>query len=112
MKKLIITILVIMLMASTAWASPFLISGCQDYVDQYVLVFDGGTPITVDAVVAECTGVQSRLSFDLAPLALVDGTHQVIGTAKNMWEESASTPFDFSKAVPVNLTGIGLSATP
>ena len=60
MKKFIITILAlaIMLMASTAWAAPFLVCDCQDDVEQYVLVFDGGTPIIVDAVSTDCTGAQ------------------------------------------------------
>ena len=114
MKKFIITILAlaIMLMASTAWAAPFLVCDCQDDVEQYVLVFDGGTPIIVDAVSTDCTGTQKRLSFDVAPLALADGNHSIEGRAKNIWGESTVTPFDFNKAVPSSGTGIGLSATP
>ena len=111
MKKLII-ILAIVLMASAAWASPFLVCDCQDNVEQYVLIFDGGTPIMVDSVDTNCTGAQKRLSFDVAPLALADGQHTVEGAAKNIWGVSTYVPLDFNKAVPASGTGIGLSATP
>jgi len=111
MKRLIL-VLAIILMASSAWASPFLVCDCQDNVEQYVLIFDEGTPIMVDAVATDCTGAQKRLSFDVAPLALADGQHTVEGAAKNIWGSSAYVPLDFNKAVPVSGTGIGLSATP
>ena len=116
MKKLIV-FLAIMLMAGTAWASPFLVCDCQDDVEQYVLIFDGGTPIIVDAIDGSgtdvvCTGAQKRLSFDVAPLALTDGQHTVEGAAKNLWAESTYVPLDFNKAVPSSGTGIGLSVSP
>ena len=113
MKKLI-TILTtaLMLICSTAWGSPFLVTDCQDNVDQYVLIFDGGTPIISDAVSTDCIGGQKRCSFDVEPLGLADGQHVVEGAAKNLWGESAYVPFDFNKAVPTSGTGIGLSATP
>jgi len=112
MKRMIIAILAIMLMASTAWANPFLVCDCQDDVTQYEIIFDGGTPIISDAVTADCTGGQKRINLDVGPLNLADGQHSLTGKAMNLWGESASTPFDFNKTVPVGLSGIGLSATP
>ena len=111
MKTFLIT-LCILAMATIAWSSPFLICDCQDNVEQYILIFDGGTPIISDAVSTDCTGDQKRCSFDVGPLGLTDGTHHIEGAAKNIWEESAYVPFDFNKAVPSSGTGIGLSATP
>jgi len=111
MKKLIL-ILAILFMTSTAWASPFLVCDCMDDVEQYEIIFDGGTPIISDAVTADCTGGQKRINLDVGQLNLADGQHSLTGKAMNLWGESASTPFDFSKTVPVGLSGIGLSATP
>ena len=115
MKKFIITILAmaIVLMASTVWASPFLVCDCQtDFDGDYVLIFDGGTPIIHPAVQNDCPAGEVRVNLDMAPLALADGQHSMSGKAVNMWGESVEVPFDFNKAVPVGLSGIGLSATP
>lgn len=112
MRELIIALAIMLMFAGTALASPFLVCDCQDNVEQYVLIFDGGTPITVDAVATDCTGAQKRLSFDVAQLALADGQHTVESAAKNMWAESAYVPLDFNKAVPASGSGIGLSVTP
>ena len=113
MKKLIIATLAIMLMASVAWASPFLVCDCQtDFDGDYVLIFDGGTPIIHPAVQNDCPAGEVRVNLDMAPLALADGQHSLEGYAKSVWGESTHVPFDFFKIVPVNLTGIGLSATP
>ena len=112
MKRLLIAIFFTFMASTVVWAGPFLVCDCQDNVEQYVLVFDDGTPIVVDAVATDCTGTQKRLSFDVAPLALADGQHTVEGAAKNLWAESAYVPLDFNKAVPASGTGIGLSATP
>ena len=46
MKRLMI--LAILLFTGTAWGSPFLVCDCQDNVEQYILIFDGGTPIISD----------------------------------------------------------------
>ena len=114
MKKLIIAILAIILMLTTsAWAAPFLVCDCQtDFDGDYVLIFDGGTPIIHPAVQNDCPAGQVRVNLDMAPLALADGQHSLEGYAKSVWGESTRVPFDFNKAVPSNLTGIGLSATP
>ena len=112
MKKLIV-FLTIMLMASSAWASPFLVCDCQtDFDGDYVLIFDGGTPIIHPAVQNDCPVGEVMVKFDMAPLAFTDGQHTLEGKAVNMWGESIAVPFDFNKVVPINLTGIGLSATP
>ena len=115
MKKRITIILAIvfMLMASTAWASPFLVCDCQtDFNGNYELVFDGGTPIIQTAEQHDCPAGQVRVNLDMAPLGLVDGQHQLEGKAVGLWGESIAAPFGFNKVVPANLTGIGLSATP
>jgi len=113
MKRMIIAILAIMLMASTAWASPFLVCDCQtDFDGDYVLIFDGGTPIIHPAVQNDCPVGEVRVNLDMAPLALPDGQHSLEGYAKSVWGESTRVPFDFNKVVPANLLGIGLSATP
>ena len=111
MKKLFIT-LAIILMATTAWGSPFLVCDCQDNVEYYVIAIDEGAPIQSTAVTAECTGGQKRLSLDMAPLNLADGKHSLTGKAANLWGESVSVPFDFNKGVPGTQSGIGLSLTP
>ena len=114
MKKLItILALAIMLMATTAWASPFLVCDCQtDFDGNYELVFDGGVPIITPANQYDCPVGEVRVNLDMAPLALADGTHTMTGKAVNLWGESTAAPFGFNKVVPANLTGIGLSATP
>ena len=113
MKKLIIAILAIVLMASTAWSAPFLVCDCQtDFDGHYELVFDGGTPINADALQYDCPTGEVRVNYDVAPLGLADGQHTLTGKAVNVWGESIEVPFDFNKVVPANLLGIGLSATP
>jgi hypothetical protein len=111
LKKLLI-ILAILFMASTVWSAPFLVCDCQDNVDYYVIVIDGGTPINSEAVSTDCTGDQKRLSLDMAPLGLSDGQHSLVGRAGNVWGESTDVPFDFNKTIPSTQSGIGLSATP
>ena len=111
MKKLILA-LAIMFMASTVWASPFLVCDCQDNVEWYVITIDGGTPIQSTAVATDCTGGQKRLSLDMAPLSIADGQHSLVGYAANVWGQSTSVPFDFSKGLPSTQSGIGLSQTP
>ena len=111
MKKLIIAILAIMLMASTAWSAPFLVCDCQtDFNGNYELVFDGGTPVIAPANQYDCPAGEVRVNLDMAPLALTDGTHTMTGKAVNLWGESTEVPFGFFKIVPVGLSGIGLSA--
>jgi len=112
-KRITILAMAIVLMASTAWASPFLVCDCQtDFDGNYELVFDGGTPIIAPANQYDCPAGEVRVNLDMAPLALADGQHSMSGKAVNMWGESVEVPFDFNKAVPVGLSGIGLSATP
>lgn len=82
MKKALI-ILAILAISSIAYASPYLVCDCQDNVDQYVITFDNGTPIVSDAVTAECTNGQKRLSLDVGPLNMSDGPHHLEGIARS-----------------------------
>jgi len=113
MKKLILCVTCVLLLASTVWSAPFLVCDCQDdFQGNYVLIFDGGAPIIADALQYDCPAGQVRVNLDMAPLGLADGQHSMEGYAKNVWGESIHVPFDFSKVAPQSLTGIGLSATP
>jgi len=113
MKTLFLAGIFIVLFSSAALASPYLICDCQDNVDQYVITFDNGTPIISDAVTAECTNGQKRLSLDVGPLNLTDGPHHLDGIARSsIWGDSSPAPFDFTKAVPNSLSGLKLSPNP
>lgn len=100
------------LFAVKVYAAPFLVCDCQDNVEWYVITIDSGTPIQSTAVATDCTGSQKRLSLDMAPLSLADGQHSLTGYAANVWGQSTSVPFDFSKVVPGTQHGTGLSQTP
>ena len=113
MKKLITILAIMLMLAGMAWSAPFLVCDCQtDFDGDYVLIFDGGTPIIQTAEQHDCPAGQVRVNLDMAPLGLVDGQHQLEGKAVGLWGESIAAPFGFNKVVPANLTGIGLSATP
>jgi len=112
MKKLFLTTVCFFAMIGALSASPFLVCDCQDNVEQYVVNMDGAIAI-VDAsdgagTSMVCTNGQKRLSYDVGSIS--DGNHHVEVKAKNKWGESVAVPFDFSKTLPGEITGIGLSA--
>ena len=107
MKKIIL--IFCFLIPNVVSAGPYLICDCQDNVDYYEIIVDGGNPIQSTAVSAECTNNQRRISLDMEPLGLSDGQHSLTGKSCNVWGCSSSVPFEFRKGLPSTQSGIGLS---
>ena len=81
---------------------PILTTGIQP--TKYVLTIDGGASFEVDP---QTLGDGSkRLRYDVT--AVTTGTHNMTVAAKNLWGQSSTTPFSFTKSVPTAPTNIGL----
>lgn len=109
MKRFIIIlgVIVLTLWAFKAWASPFLVCAPTDQeVTHYLLKWDGAAEAEQVAAFA-CEDTKVMLKYDLMNLS--DGNHYVEVAAKNIWDQSAYVPFDFTKGAPNEPTGIGLS---
>jgi hypothetical protein len=105
--KTLITIIAVLIMCGTAAASPFLV--CDPYdaavgVDTFVITIDGGTAYTSPAQVM--TDGKTRLYLDLG--SVTSGSHSMTIKARNVWGDSATAPFEFTKSVPSAPVGIGL----
>lgn len=72
----------------------------------YTVTLDTAAAIDVPAFKNPDNSVQLR--YDLSGVAL--GVHVVGLKAKNIWGESASVPFSFTKALPATPTNVGISA--
>ena len=101
MKTLIF--LTIILWASSLYAQPFLISDPQTSAEEYVVTIDGVESISSAQDLGDGT---VRLYHDLAGVS--DGLHNVEVKARNMWEDSLSVPFVFTRIPPGVPAGIGL----
>ena len=97
--KQALLILALLLMASTAWGSPFLV--CDPYpttVTQptyFNVVMDGGSPVQSEP---ESVPGGVRLKYDLASIST--GVHNATVAACNEWGCSSTVPFGFTKAAP------------
>jgi len=112
MRKYILSVAVLlfaMFLGMECSAAPFLT--CDPYAAttgvDFRVRFNGGAWVDVPATVAADGG--RSLKYDLAPLALANGNHTVEIKAVNLWAESPTTPFSFSKDVPVAPVTIHLS---
>jgi len=111
MKKIAILLISILLISSAVFAKPFIVTAPTDSeITHYIVTIDG----TANTIVAEDLGDGTvRLHYDLAPLNLASGQHDVtIQGTNDFWGlETTAVPFVFNK--PATLTdpaGIGLSA--
>jgi len=95
-----VCLFVCLLIAGPVWSAPFLT--CDPYAADtqvdFKVRFDGGVWLDVAATVN--TDGTRYLRMDVAPVNLASGTHTVEVRAVNMWAESPTTPFSFSKSVP------------
>jgi len=97
---------VILLIASTSWANPFLVCDpTPEAVTHYGVTVDG-----VDEVVPsfDCGDGTVRLMYDCEGFS--PGAHHIEVRAINLWGESDTVPFDCVKVLPSIPSGIGLSA--
>lgn len=90
MKKILCIIMI--LFASTAIASPYLVCDPQAGVETY-LISEAGQPDM--AAAAQTDG---SIKYDLASVA--DGTHTWSVKACNIWGCSGPSPFSFTKSLP------------
>jgi len=95
MKKLIV--LFILVMAGIVSASPFLVCDVDPAATSYIIVMDSGDEIETPA----------PLHYDL--VGINNGTHVVEVRAKNLWGESSSVPFEFTKELPGSPSNIELN---
>ncbi|MBA7494732.1 hypothetical protein ES702_05309 [subsurface metagenome] len=91
----IIAFILVLALLSLAYADPFLICDPQTNVTHYVVDMDGDKTTVPAFDLGDGTVM---LKYDLA--GIPTGTHNVEVKAKNVWGESTSVPFDFTKALP------------
>jgi hypothetical protein len=102
MKRLLFTLLIVLAMAATAHANPFLTCDDMAGVDSYILELDG-----VDQPASPA--VAGHAWIDMAPLAM--GAHTVRLKAQNIWGVGPySAPLGFTKQLPGAPSGVGLRA--
>ena len=99
MKRLLV-IAAIVLMASTAWAAPFIVCDPQAGVVSYEIT-GLGEPVSF---VAQPDG---SLKYDLA--AVQSGTYTLTVSACNVWGCSSTAPFGFSKQLPSAPAGLRIA---
>jgi hypothetical protein len=99
MKKLIL-IAAILLLSTTAYAAPFLVTDPQSGVVGYEIT-GLGAPVMF---VAQPDG---SLKYDLAPVN--NGTYTLTVAACNVWGCSSTAPFSFSKQVPSAPAGLRIA---
>lgn len=100
MKKLLL-VMAFMLLASTSFAAPFLVTDPQSGVVGYEIT-GLGEPVTF---VAQADG---SLKYDLA--SVNSGTYTLTVAACNMWGCSSTAPFGFSKQAPSAPAGLRIVA--
>lgn len=93
--SLCMAIIALLCLISISHADPSLISDPQTNVTHYVVDMDGDTSTVPAFDLGDGTVM---LKYDLA--GIPTGTHNVQVKAKNLWGESTSVPFDFTKALP------------
>jgi len=93
--SLCMAIVVFLCLLSISHADPYLICDPQTNVTHYVVTMDGDTSTLPAFDLADGTVM---LKYDLA--VILPGPHNVEVKSKNVWGESTSVPFDFTKALP------------
>ena len=101
MKRLLV-IAAIVLMASTAWAAPFIVCDPQEGVIGYDIT---GLPGGTVSYIAQADG---SIKYDLA--AVQNGTYELTVAACNIWGCGDSVPFAFTKQLPSAPAGLRLLA--
>lgn len=105
--------LLVLLLSAPAMGAPFLT--CDPYPasgplpDSFSVGLDSGATISVPA---RTNGDGSKdIFFDLGPLGITNGSHQLKVTAvSSVWGSSTQVNFQFVKAVPSAPSGLGLKA--
>ncbi len=119
MKKAIFLILTLLLFATVAQGSPFLVTNPYPPTEvqptYFLISIDGGASVKSLAVSADPANPGSyMLKYDLGGLAISPGTHNATIAAciepsgVNMGGCSATVPFSFSNLVPAAPTGVKL----
>lgn len=91
----LIAFILVLCIFRLAQADPYLICDPATNVTHYVVTLDGDTSTVPAFDLGDGT---LMLKYDLA--GIPTGPHNVAVKAKNLWGESTSVPFDFTKALP------------
>ena len=101
MRKVLAILVMVLLLAATTWAEPFLVCDPSQYAEESKAIIDGVDygwqayqEVTVD-------GITYAVLADLEGLA--DGQHTAQAQFRNVWGESAvapDPPFGFTKSLP------------
>ena len=111
-KLLIMVLIAVAVFVASVWfmftpahAAPFLVCDPQENVTSYAVTMDDTTVTVLAQDLGDNTG---RLYYDLD--GIENGSHNCTVKAKNMWGESANTPFSFSKIQPESPSVLDISA--
>jgi hypothetical protein len=99
--KQTLTIAAILLLSTTAFAAPFLVTDPQSGVVGYEIT-GLGEPVSY---IAQPDG---SLKYDLA--SVDSGTYTLTVAACNVWGCSSTVPFVFNKAIPAAPAGLRIAA--
>lgn len=102
MKKLIKSLIVIVLFSSYIYAEPGLVLPLDAYegqVDEIVIIFDGVEEVIPYTEVTATDGGTYILLKRLGSIA--EGDHNGTFYARNIWGQSDTTPFSFTKKLPI-----------
>ena len=111
MKKTIVIFAIILLISTVVFAKPFILTApTNSEITHYIVTIDGEP----ETILSEDLGDGTvRMHYDLAPLNLASGQHDVtICGFNDLWGlETNPIPFDFNKPATLeDPAGIGLSA--
>lgn len=111
MKKFLLLLVAFLLVCPMVQAAgPYLVCASVPTTSvqpsSYTVTLDTAASIDVPAQINTDNSVQ--IHYDLSGVAL--GAHVVGLKAKNIWGESASVPFSFTKAVPATPISIGIAS--
>jgi len=105
MKQTFFAVFISLVFAVSAWAGPFLVTNPQENVTSYMVTIDG---VTQEEPAFDLGDGTTILHFDLD--AVTDGDHNCTVASKNMWGESETLPFQFSKMLPESVSVLDISA--
>lgn len=98
MKNLLFVLVLSVCLAGVAFASPFIVTDPVTNVDNCI--------ITVDGVATTLPPVDGTCKFDVGSVST--GEHLVSIVTENIWGQSTSVPFSFTKELPEAVTNIRL----
>ena len=102
--KILLALIILLVFPVITQAAPFLICDPQVGINEYVVTYDG-----IEEIVSynENHSSGSVILKDLA--GITEGNHTIDVKAVNVWGESATVNFPFSKILPTAVTGIAIA---